>query len=129
MQTFTRNERLRERKIIEALFEKGKSIRQGPVMLIWHTLDFENFRMPGVLISASRKKLRRAVDRNRMKRRMREAYRKNNEGLKEYLKQKQTTCVFAFIYNSAELAIYTTVEEKIIQLMQRFQTEYEKSVR
>ncbi|MBM3437235.1 MAG: ribonuclease P protein component [Bacteroidetes bacterium] len=128
MQTFTENERLKEKKLIDALFSKGRSLRLGPLTLLWFAFDSGKPGTAKILISASSKKLKRAVDRNLMKRRMRESYRKNKSGLIEFLEKKCISCVFAFLYSSSGITSYAEVEEKIIQLIERFQTNYEKGI-
>lgn len=127
MQTFCKNERLSEKKIIDALFIDGKSFRQDPFRVIWLETVSEESEHSRVLISVPRKRIKKAVDRNLVKRRIRESYRKNKSELIEFLKQKQSKCVFAFIYNSSEIATFEETEKKIIQILQRFQSEYEKS--
>lgn len=72
--TLSRHERLTSRKAIEELFASGKSFSSGPLRLVWSLQSAESaaFR---VLFSVSKKKFPRAVDRNRIKRLLRESYR------------------------------------------------------
>jgi len=129
MQTFCKDERLSEKKIIDALFVNGKSFRQDPFKVIWLEIKSGESVQSRLLISVPKKRITKAVDRNLVKRRIRESYRKNKLILIEFLKQKQIKCVFAIIYNSSEIASYNETEKKIIQILQRFQTEYEKSIK
>jgi ribonuclease P protein component len=129
MQTFCKDERLSEKIIINALFVNGKSFRQDPFKVIWLEIKSEESLQSRLLISVPKKRIKKAVDRNLVKRRIRESYRKNKLILIEFLKQKQIKCVFAIIYNSSEIASYNEIEKKIIQILQRFQTEYEKSIK
>ncbi|GGK84880.1 ribonuclease P protein component [Rufibacter glacialis] len=72
---FPREERLRSKKLIEQLFREGSSFNSYP-------LRFVALHVPGpaelpvqVLVSVSKRNFKKAVDRNRIKRQLREAYR------------------------------------------------------
>ena len=129
MQTFNKRERLSGQKIIETLFKEGKSYVINPFRVVWMECELMAPFPVQVLISVSKKRINKAVDRNLIKRRIREAYRKNKEDIYEFLSQKHVKCALALIYSTDRIADYKEIEEKIILLLQRFPTEYEKSVR
>lgn len=68
------------------------------------------------LISIPKKRLRHAVDRVKMRRRVREAYRLNH---KTYDAQLSSKVNLAFIYVANELKDYSTVEKAVIKILQR----------
>jgi ribonuclease P protein component len=70
-----------------------------------------------VLVSASKKNFKRAVDRNQLKRRMREAYRLNKHVLEDSL--KEFYLVIGYIYVGKEIASYQEIEEKLKQSLLR----------
>jgi ribonuclease P protein component len=127
-QSFKKDERLSSQKIIERLFAEGKRFTIFPLGVVWLTTSLESSSPVQVLISVSRKKFKRAVDRNLLKRRMREAYRRNKQPLLEGLVKKDLQCVIGLIYNGSELATFKEIEEKIILVLQRLQKEYEKGI-
>ncbi len=72
-----------------------------------------------ILISVSKKRFKRAVDRNRVKRQIREAYRKNKHTLLELQGTKEQNLVIGVIYSSTELVSSAEIEEKLNLLLGR----------
>lgn len=128
MQTFKKNERLYGQKIIEKLFLEGKSFTVFPFRVIWLKSTFESDFPARIMISVSKRKFKRAVDRNLIKRRIREAYRRNKKDIYNFFNRQQVQCAICLIYNSEKILDYTEIEEKIKLLLLRFQTEYEKNI-
>ena len=116
-QTFGNIEKLKSRKEIEALFSEGSSIAQFPVRLIYKKTEFSDQVPIKTAVSVSKKKFKKAVDRNRVKRLLREGYRKN-----KYLVTDNTTHQFAFmfIYTGKELPEYTLIYDKIKAILEKF---------
>ena len=98
MNDFPKTERLCNYHSIQALFKEGKSIKKYPLKLIYLPLD-------KALTSVPKKKLKRAVDRNRIKRLIRESYRKQ----KHQLSSLDRSYSLALIYMSDELASYEQI--------------------
>jgi ribonuclease P protein component len=127
MQTFRKQERLCNRKIIDHLFKEGKSFRIFPFMVIWdetHSCINDPLK---VLITVSKKNLRLSVQRNYIKRVIREAYRLNKLGFADYLAKNRRYCSFTLIYIGPEKLSLKDAESKIILILQRLQSEYEKT--
>jgi len=129
MQSFKKYERLSGQKVIDTLFSDGKSFAISPFRVVWLLNQTTGISPAQILISVPKKKIKNAVDRNLVKRRIREAYRKNKDVFYEYLRSNQINCAIAVLYNSNQIADYKEIEEKIILLLQRFQSEYEKGTR
>jgi len=132
-QTFSKEERLHSRKLIEQVAKEGKSFLVHPfkVMLL-ETETEENtdsYRYPAqVLMSVPKKKFPRAVDRNRVKRLMREAWRKNKHTLYGALNEKKKRLAIMLIYIASDLPEYKLTEDKIILILQRL-SKYETPVK
>ena len=123
--SFKKEERLHSKKIIDLLFEKGASFSIGPIRTIWLKSEPKQGCPVQVLIAVPRKNISRAVQRNKLKRRMREAYRKNKSPLLEMLNQKGNSISLAFVYTQNEVIAYQEIEEKIILSLQRLSDMYE----
>jgi len=128
MQTLNKHERLLREKVIDLLFKEGKHFWQTPLKVIWKNLPLDGPSPAQILVVVPKKKIRKAVDRNLIKRRMREAYRKNKKEFYHFLTDQNSNCALAIIYTSNEIASYTEIEEKIILVLQRLQRNYEKGI-
>ncbi len=128
METFKKEERLYNKKVIEYLFDNGSSFFIHPFKVVWRDYKHHTQYPAGILISASKRSIKKAVIRNRVKRLIREAYRKNKQGFYDYLESRSGHCVFSLIYTAKEVLDYAEIEKKIILILQRLQMEYEKSV-
>jgi ribonuclease P protein component len=81
--TFPKKERLCYKKDIDRVFSEGKSFALGPLKVFYLVPDIQEEWPARVLIAIPRKKFKRAVDRNRLRRMIREAYRMNKHKLNE----------------------------------------------
>lgn len=73
--TFGKDEKLKKRDHIQAVFTKGKSIKKFPVRLVYYPL--EGLKNHKVGVSVPKRNFKKAVERNRLKRLLRESYRLN----------------------------------------------------
>lgn len=109
--TFTKAERLSKEKTIKELFEKGSSFYLYPFKVIHiPNPDKGTKAINQVLISVSSRQFKRAVDRNKIKRRIREAYRIQ----KEIINNKSEKAIFTFIYTAKEILPYAEIKEKVL---------------
>ncbi len=128
-QTFSKEERLTSKKKIDRLFAVGNGFNVYPFRIIWMFREAQDGNTPAqVLISVSKKKIKKAVTRNLIKRRIREGYRKNKSGFYSYLTKNNIDCTLALVYIASDIALYKDIEQKIISILQRLESEYEKSI-
>lgn len=84
--TLDKKERLNSRILIEKLFSGGsKSLPVFPLRIVYMAVEGEHLPDVSLLISVPKKRFKRAVKRNRVKRQIREAYRKNKQILADVL--------------------------------------------
>ncbi len=120
-QTFKKEERLHEKKLIGTLFKEGKSFYKFPFKVVYFKMEEAKAYPAKVLISVSKHNFKRAVDRNRIKRLIREAYRKNKFlllGEETESEAPRTTWVIGLIHRGNVIPEYEEVEKKIILILQ-----------
>lgn len=122
-QTFHKAERLCSRRVMDELFSGGhKSMSDFPLRVVFMPLSSDRQEAKvSVLISVSKRRFKRAVKRNRVKRLIREAYRKNKSILYEALENcpQQTRLTVAFLWLSDRLYTAVEVEECVKRLLVR----------
>ena len=115
--TLGKEERLKSRKQIEQLFDKGKSFVVAPFRIYFIVnselpIQKDESRLKfGTGVSA--KNFKKAVDRNRIKRLTREAWRLQKNEIREKTSETQKQLNVFFIYTGKELPDFTTVKEKV----------------
>lgn len=111
--TFPKREKLCGQLRIQALYKQGRRFMCWPLRVNYLFTPLASSQTsldPEVLIWAPKSIFHHAVDRNRMRRLMREAYRLNNASLKAYCEEHDVTLQLAFNYADKQVQDYATVE-------------------
>ncbi len=115
--TYPKNEKLKSKNTIDLLFSEGKSVSKYPLRLVFVENTLENEQLIKMGVSVSKKYFKHAVDRNYFKRVLRECYRLNKHILVDNLEKPYA---FMFFYQSKDRLTYQEINEKTIQLFQKF---------
>ena len=117
--TFPKEEHLCRKKLIEELFSKqGSSFGVYPLRILWIKCETPTTAPPQVLISVSKRTFKRAVDRNRLKRLIREAYRLNKYRLTEQ-PDGHPIALLGIIFTGKEKSPLALLEKKLISAFHR----------
>lgn len=130
---FDKSEKLRLRTLVNALFDQGASVYAYPLRLVWRQIEEEELKscfrcgMPeGIgrvqfLITIPKKRCRHAVDRVRMRRLVREAYRLRRSQLAEALGCNPgiRSLSLAFIFTGTKTEDYKTIDRAVDRLLRK----------
>jgi len=130
--TLGKDERLKSRKQIEQLFDKGKSIAITPFRVYFLINKMLNAQRSmfnvqfGVGVSA--RNFKKAVDRNRIKRLTREAWRLQKNEMAKKAKEAQRQLNVFFIYTGKELPDFTTVKDKVAIALKKLADKIDENI-
>jgi len=118
--SFGKKEKLKSRKQIEELFLNGKNFSVFPLRVTYQFVS-SNETVIQVGVTAGKKYFKRAVDRNRIKRLIREAYRLQKNDLIELLKQKQQSSFIFFVYTDKTVSSFSIIKEAMNKCLKRLE--------
>jgi ribonuclease P protein component len=117
--TFRKEERLCSKSAIEKLFITGQSFYVSPIKILLATSPINSSTAVKVLITVPKKYLRQANERNRMKRLIREAYRRKKHILTQTESLTESEISIAFIFTGRHLIDYSIAENIIERLLEQ----------
>lgn len=125
--TFKKEEKLKSRKFIQLLFKQGVSFSNFPFRILYFFLE-KNIAPLQTGFAVSAKQFKKAVDRNRIKRLLREAYRLQKNALTDTLKMNENFMIVFFVYTGNEIPRYEEVFEKMQSALKRLNKIADESV-
>jgi ribonuclease P protein component len=128
MLSLKKKERLKSQQLITKLYSIGNTFYYSPFKVIW----LPKIQLPGespaeIMISISKKSISSAVDRNHMRRRIKEAYRINKENYYNYLASNGKSNILILNYTPKKIMTFREIEAKIVLILQHLQSENEKA--
>ena len=112
--TFRKEERLSKDKLIQELFDKGSSFYLFPFKVFFMANPDQGSSFHQVVISVSKRNFKRAVDRNLIKRRIREAYRLNKG-----LLPVQNKLLIAYIYSVKDILPSVQIHDRLVKTFKK----------
>ncbi|HEY5507899.1 MAG TPA: ribonuclease P protein component [Paludibacter sp.] len=117
--SFPKAEHLCGEKRIARLYTQGEAFMAYPFRVVFRIEQRKELAPASIMVSVPKKRFKRAVKRNRLKRLLREAYRLNKHALIELLEEKRFQVHVAFNYVSDEELDFATVEKKMKIALQK----------
>ncbi len=118
MPTLKKGEILKGKKNFDRLFARGFRSDTGPLAALGMRVEKKDEPVQ-VAFLVPVKSFSRAVERNRLRRLMREAYRLNKNSLVEALKHQKTSLHLLFIYRSKSIVSFATIQQSMVLILQR----------
>lgn len=109
--TLSKEERLSWKRYIDQLFAEGQSFVAFPLRVVYLPVEEEALVPVSIMVSVSKKKFKRAVKRNQIKRQVREAYRVRKYDLIDPLTEKNKRMLVAFVYLDKEIHPFAGIEK------------------
>ncbi|NCI47788.1 ribonuclease P protein component [Sediminibacterium soli] len=111
--TYGKKEKLKSRKLIEALFAKGRSFSAFPLKVFFSIQPAESEVVLQAGVGVSARNFRKATDRNRIKRLLREAYRLQKTELQAVGESQQKSLALFFLYTGKEMPEANVIQDKM----------------
>ena len=122
-------ERIKQKKLFDLIFDKGQSFRAHPLKLVYKETDFNEDHPVKIAVIVPKRWMKHAHDRNRQKRLLREAYRLNKHIISDPSRQQKKGLALIFLAQCKSPLSYSETEGKIILLLQRLRAVYAKADR
>ncbi len=115
--TFSKQEKLKHKKLIETLFSEGKSVTVFPLRIVFLENDHDGNKLLQVGFSVPKRLIKKAVDRNRIKRQLREVYRLNK---KEFYKSINKKYIMMVVFMDDKKYDSSILNTKMINIFDKF---------
>ena len=116
---FPKTERLKSRKQIEVLFAGGKSFSVFPIRVTYQCFPSKEESGLQIGVTASKKYFKKAVERNRIKRLLREACRLQKETIQTQLRNSHQRGVVFFVYTGKTIASFDVIKTAMAKCLKR----------
>ena len=114
---FGKDARLKSRKTIQKVFAEGRSVLSNSLKAIWINDNPETMLQTGITVSS--RHFKKATDRNRIKRLIRESYRLQKHELEEYLKQQKANMSMFLMYVGKDLPTQQQMHTAVSNLINK----------
>lgn len=118
--TFKKSERLCSRILMDRLFQDdNRSVSAYPIRAVFLPVEPTAQQGVSVLISVPKKRFHDAVDRNRVKRQLREAYRRHKHAITSRMAERGEGLLIAFVYVSPQIESTDYIEKRMVRLLDK----------
>ncbi len=125
--SLNKQERLKSKKAISDLFSSSYSYGKGSIRLLWKVkkeIDIKYYCK--IVIAVPKRRIKKAVDRNRIKRLIKEAYRRNKSDICAFYKDNLHVCHIVVLYTGNMNATFDSINNNLRELLDKMPMEYEK---
>lgn len=120
-----RTDRLKKRKVIQEVFRKGQLVKGYPVGVVAVLVERDGPKPVRAGFSVPKKKIKRATDRNLIKRRMKEAYRLSRENILSFEISENQQIALMCIYMPREVLSFKEINRGMIKALNRLKEKLE----
>lgn len=125
--SLAKNDRLKAKKTIAYLFEDSNGFGKYPIRILWRIDDSSLESKPTkMLVAVPKRRVKKAAQRNRIKRMIREVYRNNKTELNTFFEGKKIKCHLGILYIGNPMVTFDSINTCLDELLKRLPLEYEK---
>jgi ribonuclease P protein component len=117
--SFPRAEHLKSKKLIEQLFEGGSKFKARPLVVRYLEVALPEAVPCQAMVSVSKRSFKRAVDRNRIKRLMRESWRLQKQPVLHALEAQQKQAAVVFIFVGKEMPTFEEMQKSMVTVVEQ----------
>jgi len=114
---FSKAEKICSKYEIDALFEKGKNLRSGSLGLKILGQESQDWPHLKFLVVVPKRRVKKAVDRNRIKRQLREVIRLNKKGIENEATKSNKRLLIAVIYSGQPRSSYWQLQSSFVKMV------------
>lgn len=122
--TYGKNQKLKSTKVIDLLFKEGKSLQQYPVRFIWMKVDSESSLQASVAVS--KRLFAKAVDRNNLKRHLREAWRLQKNDIEKELLKREISIAGMIVFTGKIIKDYQLIPASLEKILLKLRQQIEE---
>jgi ribonuclease P protein component len=112
-ESFGKEYKLCSKKTIQLLFQNRQTVKHFPFVVTYNFAELTSNKSFQVVISVPKRLVKKAHDRNRIKRQIREVFRKNKLILEHYLENEQQQIAFFLVITKTDKLTYSFLEHRI----------------
>lgn len=116
--SLNKHEKLKSRKAIESLFKYGQTFSSPPLKVYYRKIGSNN-PIVKIAVAVPKRTIKKAVDRNKLKRRIREAYRLNKNSVYPSINHSSKGYELLFLYQAGELLNFTKIQASMRFLLHK----------
>ena len=121
--SYNKEDKLKQKKVIDRLFSTGESVNQYPLRLVYITDDPINDGAFKIAVSVSKRYFKKAVERNKIKRLIREAFRLHKPYVETIIKAQCNNGIYGMIlYNGDEIPGFEDLHKCMSNLWLKFES-------
>lgn len=117
--SFPKEDKLKSRKMISYIFSDGFAVKSFPLRIQFVFHDLENFPPCQMGVSVPKRNFKKAVDRNRIKRQIREAYRLNRSSFIQRLVENQKCIALMVVFSGRDAIEYSKIESCLTKALDK----------
>ena len=128
--SLNKQERLKSQIFIKDLFTTSSSFGKRPLRILWNSREVsKNKSTCKIVVAVPKRNIKKAVERNRIKRMIKEAYRVNKIDILSFFNERNVECHLGILFVGKSMVTFENINEAMCILLEKLPKEYEKHIK